>query len=104
MISKIIKGITITTFLTLVVGFVAYRSGCISEIKPTNSPNSNRDVLKNRTDTSIKIGVPQRPTSISIDSFWMDPASSSKSFEVFKEEDIKVFSKEQNSKKPPLFK
>lgn len=52
--SKIIKGITITLFSTLIISFVAYRSGYLGGLKSTSSVSPNGNSLNNQTDTIPK--------------------------------------------------
>ena len=52
--NKIVKGITVTLFLTLITSFVAYRSGFLDGLKSTYSVRPNGSVLKSQTDTIPK--------------------------------------------------
>ena len=52
--NKIVKGITVTLFLTLITSFVAYRSGFLDGLKSTYSVRPNGSVLKSQTDTISK--------------------------------------------------
>ena len=49
--SKIIKGITITIFSTLIISFVAYRSGYLGGLKSIYPVSSNGSALNDQTDT-----------------------------------------------------
>lgn len=53
--NKIIKGITLTLFSTLIIGFVTYRSGFLGGQKSTYSGSPNGSALNNQTDTIPKI-------------------------------------------------
>lgn len=52
--NKIVKGMTVTLFLTLITSFVAYRSGYLGRLKSSNSVSPNGNVLNNQTDTIPK--------------------------------------------------
>ncbi len=49
--SEIIKGITIIMFSTLIISFVAYRSGYLGGLKSTYQVSPNGSALNNQTDT-----------------------------------------------------
>lgn len=48
---KIIKGMTITMFSTLIISFVAYRSGYLGGLKSTYPFSPNGSALNNQADT-----------------------------------------------------
>lgn len=49
--NKIVKGITVSLFLNLIISFVAYRSGYLGGIRSTYSGSPNGSVLNNQIDT-----------------------------------------------------
>ena len=53
--NKTIKGITLTMFLTLIISFVAYRSGYFGGLRSTYSISPNGGALNTQTDTIPKI-------------------------------------------------
>ena len=55
---KIIKGITLTLFLTLIGSFVAYRSGYFGGMKSTYPVSPNGSALNNQLDT-----IPQKDST-----------------------------------------
>jgi len=91
----IIKGITLTTFLILIVSFIAYKSGYFSDSKSSNEVSPNKSYLNNQTGNTF---LKKRPDTISIEGFKYDHnIGSSKTFRPFKPEDIKVISKKPDS-------
>lgn len=49
--NKIVKGITVTLFSTLIISFVAYRSGYLGGLKSAYSGSPNGSALNSQTDT-----------------------------------------------------
>ncbi len=58
--SKIVKGGTVTLFMSLIIVFVAYRSGYLGGLKSTYSVSPNGSALHNQTDTISKKDSLQR--------------------------------------------